>query len=256
MPRGIVATDTDVWVTNSLEGTVSHIDVATERVDKTIDTGGKPGGVVLTADAVWVTDSDQDRVIKIDRATNDVVQGGEVEVGTDPGGMASTEDTVYVSNSGDDTVYAIDAATGEITARFETGSKPGGLAVTDTDLWVANTEDNTVSAHPAQLSGGRLTALDSVSMIAAGLRFSVKRTASSPVDGSGPGRRILAPSAATSRSCSVMRCCAAVGAAAARKVASFQASARARAMLKWMTARSTVPVTSSTNRYRGEMALR
>lgn len=65
-PRGIAATNDDVWVI-AVDGTLHHIDPDTNEVTATLDTGHRSSGyLAATDDAVWVTARDDDTVTRID----------------------------------------------------------------------------------------------------------------------------------------------------------------------------------------------
>jgi virginiamycin B lyase len=81
-PRFMACTDTDIWVLNQGDGTVSRINMATNRV-ATIDAGipGRGGDIAVGEGFVWVTVVDIP-LTQIDPATNKVVaqyvgQGGD-----------------------------------------------------------------------------------------------------------------------------------------------------------------------------------
>jgi YVTN family beta-propeller protein len=52
---GVAAGAGSVWVTNTIDGTVSRIDPGTAEVVDEIDVGGRPREVAVGADGVWVT---------------------------------------------------------------------------------------------------------------------------------------------------------------------------------------------------------
>ena len=84
-----------VWVANSLDGTVSRIDPASDRVAATIPVGDGPSGVASRAAAVWVSNELAGTLSRIDPARNEVVQ--TVKTGNRPEGVAPTGDTIYVA---------------------------------------------------------------------------------------------------------------------------------------------------------------
>ena len=54
-PVDVAAGDDAVWVVNSLDGTVSRIDPATNDVVATVEVGNDPRRVAVGDDEVWVT---------------------------------------------------------------------------------------------------------------------------------------------------------------------------------------------------------
>jgi YVTN family beta-propeller protein len=47
-----------VWIPNSLDGTVTRLDLSTGATIATIDVGGFPREVAFGADSIWVTGYD------------------------------------------------------------------------------------------------------------------------------------------------------------------------------------------------------
>ena len=85
-----------VWVANSLDGTVSRIDAASNRVAATIPVGDGPSGVGVTSrGTVWVSNELAGTLSRIDPARNEVVE--TVRTGNRPEGLAPTGDTIYVA---------------------------------------------------------------------------------------------------------------------------------------------------------------
>ena len=87
-----------VWASNNFDGSVARINPATNRVVKTIKTGGQPSNFAIAADALWVgsnATSGQD-VYRIDPATN---TSTTVHVGHDsPSGIIASADAVWTAN--------------------------------------------------------------------------------------------------------------------------------------------------------------
>jgi YVTN family beta-propeller protein len=73
-PRFMACTDTDVWVLNQGDGTVSRIDTASSQVVATIDAGvpGQGGDIAVGEGFVWVTKVDIP-LTQIDPSNNRVV---------------------------------------------------------------------------------------------------------------------------------------------------------------------------------------
>ena len=135
-----------VWASNNFDGSVSRINPATNRVVKTIKTGGQPSNFAVAADALWVgsnATSGQD-VFRIDPATN---TSTAVHVGHDsPSGIVTSADAVWTANGGDDTVTRIDPSTKAVVATLKVGSKPAqGAAAPNGTIWIPNFNDNTIS---------------------------------------------------------------------------------------------------------------
>ena len=137
------------YITNSTDGTVSVINVATNVVTSTITVGGFPWGVSVSADGtkVYVTNDNDGTVSVINTATHSV--SATVTVGAGPVGAAVTPDgtKVYVTNGGTNTVSVITTAANTVTATITVGSFPYGVAVTPdgSTVYVTNSTGTTVS---------------------------------------------------------------------------------------------------------------
>ncbi len=84
-----------VWVTNSLDDSVTKIDLRTNAAERTISVGDNPEGIAVGASAVWVANSLDGTVIRIDPAAGRVVQ--TIAVGNAPSGVAVARGTVWVT---------------------------------------------------------------------------------------------------------------------------------------------------------------
>ena len=71
-----------IWSANKDGGTVSRIDVRSNRVVSTIRVGGEPWGLAFGAGALWVGNYATDTVTRIDPRTNAIV--ARIRVGRDP----------------------------------------------------------------------------------------------------------------------------------------------------------------------------
>jgi hypothetical protein len=110
-------------VTNTYEGTLSRIGLATQRVTEPVDLGPvTPYCVDATATAVWVTGSGDNGgdVIRIDPATNDIVARIHIAPGEGTGGIGCVEAddrSVWVTRGGrHDSLVRIDPQTNEVVA--------------------------------------------------------------------------------------------------------------------------------------------
>jgi YVTN family beta-propeller protein len=56
-PGAITAADRDIWVANTLAGTVSRIDATVNQVVQTIDVGTGPAGIAAGDGSIWVADA-------------------------------------------------------------------------------------------------------------------------------------------------------------------------------------------------------
>ena len=139
-PRLATAGPTGIWVTNYVEGSLSHL------ADARVNTVSLPGctgpqGVAELAGKVWVACTLTGNVISIG------VRGESsttIEDVPDADAVVAHEDTVYVVGQSGPTVYAIDAATGEIRDEVVLGD----AARTQENVGAAVVGDELVVTHP------------------------------------------------------------------------------------------------------------
>jgi YVTN family beta-propeller protein len=146
------AVQTNAYISNSGDNTVSIIDTAINTVTATVQVGTNPSGVALApnGETVYIGNIGDNTVSIIDTATNTVT--ATVQVGNTPSGIAVSPDgtKVYVASYTDGTVSIIDTTNNNaVTATVQIGTigtKPTGVAVTPdgTKVYVANAGDNTV----------------------------------------------------------------------------------------------------------------
>jgi len=122
------------YVSNEIDGTVSVIETATDRVvGAPIAVGANPAGLALTPNGatLYVADELSNTVSVIDTASRQAV--GSIKVGSFPNTVAVDPDglTAYVSNAGGNTVSVIDTLTNAIAApAIQVGEEPLGIAFT------------------------------------------------------------------------------------------------------------------------------
>ncbi len=154
-PKGVAATDSDVWVTtqpfDNVEsvGTVERIDPTTNEIVATIPIDFAPASMTATDTAVWVIGYDtasESTLLRIDPTTNETTAMMAVNTGS---GVAATDTAVWVTGVDDDgesgTVTRIDPSTNEVTATVPLDYFPGEITATDTAVWVADGYGSTVS---------------------------------------------------------------------------------------------------------------
>lgn len=142
-PTAIAVGEGAVWVANSAEGTVSHLDARTGRVlGKPIPVGSGPMAIALAPDGVWVASGNGD-VVRIDRRTGRTA-GRALHV-TDPAGVAVGAGGVWVTSRARGMVTRLDPATGRTTAEIRVGRRPTDVVVQGGAVWVANSAEGTLS---------------------------------------------------------------------------------------------------------------
>src|SRR4029079_2288355 len=96
-PNGITIGADAVWVTNSLDGSVSRIDPSTFVV-ATFPTGGDdPQGVAVVGNTVWVAARRSAEIVRLDANTGQI--RSNLAVGADPQDVAVVGDGVAITTS-------------------------------------------------------------------------------------------------------------------------------------------------------------
>ncbi len=137
------------YIPNSLDNTVSVINLATNTVTATISVGTYPYAVSASADGtkVYVTIDTGSTVNVINTATNTI--SAVIPVGTEPYGVCVSPDgsKVYTANAWVSSVSVINTATNTVSATITVGTGPWNLAVnpSGSKLYVTNYSDGTVS---------------------------------------------------------------------------------------------------------------
>jgi YVTN family beta-propeller protein len=142
-PGAVVVGEGAVWVANTIDGTLSRIDLVSGD-ETTVPVGVGPAGIALGEGAVWVTSEATGSVLRLDPRSGAVVQ--PVSVGNGPTGITVGEGAVWVANRQDGTVSRIDPETNTVSATIpDVGAAPTALAAGDGAVWVANSGDGTVA---------------------------------------------------------------------------------------------------------------
>ena len=144
---------TDVVIDNhgsSATGTVSLIDLATNKQIAEIATGLHPADVEISRDGktLYVANACSDTVSVIDIPSRAVKQS--ISVRPDPAlpfgsacnalALSGDEKTLFVANGGNNAVAVVDLASNKTTGFIPTGWYPGGVATDGKNLFIANTK--------------------------------------------------------------------------------------------------------------------
>lgn len=138
-----------VWVANEEGGSLSVIDVATNRVVTTVEGIEGPHNVQVSPDgrSVWAVSGHDSVAVMLDAAT--LGRHGVVPTGGAPAHVVVSPDgrTTYTTNGAEGTVTVIDAAQMKPVATIAVGAGPHGLRPSPDGRWVyvANLEGSTVS---------------------------------------------------------------------------------------------------------------
>jgi YVTN family beta-propeller protein len=169
-PAGVAVAGGYAWVANSGEGTVSKIDVATNRVVGKVVVGDPgalvacqsrnvhqtphgdfrirncdlPKAVAVSPGAVWAGNGDTKSLVRIDPAAGRVVD--TIAVGVEPWFIAASDSAVWLADWRTDTVVRVDPATNEVVATLTNlAYGPTGIAIAPGSVWVANSRANLVT---------------------------------------------------------------------------------------------------------------
>jgi YVTN family beta-propeller protein len=166
-PASIAIGGASAWIANAGEGTVSKVDVATNRIVATVPIGDPkslagcqtgsihqtphgdfrirdcdlPKGVAAGKGAAWAGRGDTKALVRIDPATARVV--ASIPVGVEPWYVVATDTAVWLDDWRTNTVVRVDPATNQVVARLtDLPAGPTGLAVTPDAVWVASSRAN------------------------------------------------------------------------------------------------------------------
>jgi YVTN family beta-propeller protein len=157
LPRHMAASDDALWVTNSADGTVSRIDIATNQVVATInvvpdgqavtgvDGATQVDAIAVGGGAVWVTALNSAQLVRIDPATNEVVARISLSAGVHE--LEYGGDALWGKGSFSNTILRIDPATNTVVASIPV-PPPGSFVYLNDALWVQTLND-VVKIDPA-----------------------------------------------------------------------------------------------------------
>jgi len=171
-PAGIAVDDRSAWVANAAEGTMSQIDVASNRVVRTVPIGDPrqlldagcgaasihqvphgsfrirscdvPRAVAVSPGSVWVARGDTRSIVRLDSKTGQVI--ATIAADVQAWYIAAGESAVWASDYDADTVVRIDPGTNRVVARVShLGHGPSGLAIGFGSVWVASSRAQLVT---------------------------------------------------------------------------------------------------------------
>lgn len=143
-----VAVGSQVWVANTVSGTVSRIEPRSRRViGSPTPVGAGPRAVAVGPLGVWVA-TGAGQVVRLDPRTG--AAGARVAV-ADPAGVAIGDGVVWVTSRTTGTVRRLDARTGRgVGAPVRVGSSPTDVVLAAGSAWVANSVAGTVTRIDAR----------------------------------------------------------------------------------------------------------
>lgn len=121
----------EVWVTNRGANTISVLDVNTDVVKQSFESGGRmPIRVKFTPDGkyAWISNAQSNSVSIFDAKTRERV--ALIEVGAVPVGIQMTPDgkRAFIANTNDNKVSVLDVPARKLLHAFTTGKEPDGMA--------------------------------------------------------------------------------------------------------------------------------
>jgi YVTN family beta-propeller protein len=125
-----------VWSANKDDGTVSRIDVASNRVTATIRVGGEPWGLAFGAGSLWVGNYATGTVARIDPARNAVV--ARIAVGREPIAIAYGLGSVWAATYSAPVVARIDPARNRVASRWRVAGAHLDVLPTSRGVWVVS----------------------------------------------------------------------------------------------------------------------
>jgi class 3 adenylate cyclase len=142
-PLDIAVTDGLVWSLDPFANTVLVISGADAAVTQTIDVHGR--AIAASGSAVWVADDIADVVHRIDPGRRAVTATIALPAGSGPWAIAASGDAVWVVNALTGTVSRIDATTNEVDIdAIAVASPPSAVAASADAVWVASEADDVV----------------------------------------------------------------------------------------------------------------
>jgi virginiamycin B lyase len=169
-PAGIAVGAGFAWVANAGEGTVSKIDLATNRQVARVPVGDPrslsgcaasttpqvaagdfgvrdcdlPRAVAVSTGAVWAGKGDTRSLVRIDPDTDRVV--ATIPIGVDPWFIAASDVAVWVSDWRAGTVVRVDPATNQVVAAIPgLPAGPFSIALVPGGAWVASSRAGVLS---------------------------------------------------------------------------------------------------------------
>jgi len=128
----LVVAGHELWILNVVDGTLSEVDPAKERVGTRVSLGGSPTAVAIGSGAAWVADAGG-TVARIPLSG----RGGTetIRVGKHPNDIVTEGGLVWVANAGDGTVSMIPETGGTATS-VRVGGFPTHLTTGEGGVWV------------------------------------------------------------------------------------------------------------------------
>ena len=142
-PVGLTATPEGIWIANSIDRNITHIDREGRR-DQTIPVGAGPIDVTSGGGLVWVANADGRSVSRISPASGKEV-GDRIVAGNGLSAVAYGADALWLANAIDGTVWRIDPSSGKTTHQIAVGPGLRDIAASRDAVWVTSETAGTVT---------------------------------------------------------------------------------------------------------------
>ena len=159
LPHVIAEPTHRLFVTNEASDSVTVIDSRSDRVEKTIEVGGRPRGIGFSPDRakVYVALGNENAIGVIDMATLELER--KIPAGSDPEAFAvHPNGTIYLSNEDDGLATALDPDSGKILAEIKVGLEPEGVGISPDGKQVLVTSESSNMVHIISVSENKMVA--------------------------------------------------------------------------------------------------
>ncbi len=152
-PYYVASSGTNIYVTNSVSGSVSVISTSTHTVTATIRGLIFPRGIKAHSSngKLYAANFGSQYGVGYGAGTISVINSADntiaatILVGSGARGVAVNGNEVYVANFNDDTVSVISTTTNLVTHTISVGDKPRGILSSGSNIYVENYGDGTIS---------------------------------------------------------------------------------------------------------------
>jgi YVTN family beta-propeller protein len=144
---GLSADESNIYVTNTEDGTISIINAQTKKI-KLLNTGGKPELVHSNHDRglLFISNFLENKMHVIDSNKGEIIHELTGFDGTEEGVLSQNEDKLYVVNFNISKVFVYKMEGFEkLEKEYSTGNQPIGIIPLVNKLYVTNYGDNSVS---------------------------------------------------------------------------------------------------------------
>jgi peptide/nickel transport system substrate-binding protein len=144
-PVGLVATDTGVWVTNSVDRTLSGVATDEGKTSITnIAVGSGPSAVAEVGQVLWVANLDGHSISRVSPVTK-TLAGEPVESGNGLSDIAYGAGSVWITNAIDGTVWKIDPTTGVPSDKIKVAPALSAVYADENSVWTVSESAGTLT---------------------------------------------------------------------------------------------------------------